>query len=613
MAAEQDKDAEIVKIKADLSTKGKGKASKYMTHNGILYYVSDVHNDPVMRLYVPAQFRASLMVSYHDRNGHFGVDKCYHTLARSYFWPNMFHDLWEYVGKCTQCCQRNLRKVKPPLRETDIPPYAGAKFSLDLAGPFPVTLSGNKYVVSFVDWLSGWIEAFPVPDKTADSVVFLLQTEIIPRFSCPLVLVTDNGTENLNKAMRETLESLRIHHIKTSVYHPQSNAKVERSHRTMNDILSKLMTDDKKCKSWDLHLPQALGAMRFSYNESTGQSPFSLLYGRDAVLPIDNLLQPRRKYYGEESHQILLEAQHEAFVRAHRRLKKQKKRQNTLADKGAVEINFKVGDPVFLRNHAKTCKLSPSWEPYYRIIEKVSPLTYRLKNQLTGQVVKSHAEHLVLAKTEWEYKESKDTNQRTRFRRVVSESDEGSCNETSDDQQCLDPERGLATWMGNDTQVTPAGSDCESERLTKTPEDSDLDEPKEYLEEEPPEPGEIEPQEGPERVEKGLNEQMADSEHLSMADAERPLNSKDEDIAEDRREEDMDLIRPLKREREGSSSEEDIPLAELSKRMRMREDIQREIEEAWSSEDDVPLADLRRAERQRELDEIRTILKIIEG
>ena len=45
----------------------------------------------------------------------------------------------------------------------------------------------------------------------------------------------------------------------------------------------------------------------------------------------------------------------------------------------------------------------------------------------------------------------------------------------------------------------------------------------------------------------------------------------------------------------------------------MREDIQKEIEEAWSSEDDVPLADLRRAERQRELDEIRTILKIIEG
>ena len=131
------------------------------------------------------------------------------------------------------------------------------------------------------------------------------------------------------------------------------------------------------------------------------------MYGRDAVLPIDNLLQPRRKYYGEESHQILLEAQHEAFVRAHRRMKKQKKRQNKLADRGAVEINFKVGDPVFLRNHTKTCKLSPSWEPYYRIIEKVSPLTYRLKNQLTGQVVKSHAEHLVLARTEWEFKKNK--------------------------------------------------------------------------------------------------------------------------------------------------------------------------------------------------------------
>merc|ERR1711895_385507 len=121
-------------------------------------------------------------------------------------------------------------------------------------------------------------------------------------------------------------------------------------------------------------------------------------------------------------------------------MKKQKKRQNKLADRGAVEINFKVGDPVFLRNHTKTCKLSPSWEPYYRIIEKVSPLTYRLKNQLTGQVVKSHAEHLVLARTEWEFKKSEDVNHRTRFRRVVSDWDEESGNEDSDDQQYLDPE-----------------------------------------------------------------------------------------------------------------------------------------------------------------------------
>ena len=181
-----------------------------------------------------------------------------------------------------------------------------------------------------------------------------------------------------------------------------------------------------------------------------------------------------------------------------------------------------------------------------------------------------------------------------------------------------DPERDLPTWFRDDSQVTPAGSDCENEGRTAPQEDSGGEEPQEYLERErqaywdrepheyfqgePQDSLEREPQEGTERVEKGSEEQMTASE---------PSNS--ERIVEERSEEGMDLIRPLKRWREGSSSEDDIPLAELSKRLKMREDTQREIEEAWSSEDDVPLAELRRADRQRELDEIRAILKIIEG
>ena len=96
---------------------------------------------------------------------------------------------------------KDLKKVRLPLKETEILPYAFAKVSLDLAGPFPITMSGNRYIISFVDWLSGWVEAFPVADKTADTVVFLLQNEIFPRFGCPLVLVTDNVGENVNKTM----------------------------------------------------------------------------------------------------------------------------------------------------------------------------------------------------------------------------------------------------------------------------------------------------------------------------------------------------------------------------------------------------------------------------
>ena len=62
-------------------------------------------------------------------------------------------------------------------------------------------MSGNKYIIAFVDWFSGWPEAFAVPDKTAVTVAHLLIEEIFPGFGCPLQIVTDNGSENVNKVV----------------------------------------------------------------------------------------------------------------------------------------------------------------------------------------------------------------------------------------------------------------------------------------------------------------------------------------------------------------------------------------------------------------------------
>ena len=110
---------------------------------------------------------------------------------------------------------------------------------LDVSGPYPTTLSGSKYIIIFVDWYSGWPEAFAVPDKSAGTVVHLVLGEIIPRNSTPLQIVIDNGTENINKVMKYTLEQMNISHVTTSYCCPQANSKVERFHRTLHDVMSK--------------------------------------------------------------------------------------------------------------------------------------------------------------------------------------------------------------------------------------------------------------------------------------------------------------------------------------------------------------------------------------
>ena len=90
--------------------------------------------------------------------------------VKSIFWPNLFKEINKYVSQCTICQTRSLQKISPSLQKTDVPPYPMAKLSLDLSGPYPTGLSGNKYIIAFVDLYSGWPEAFAVPDKTADTV-----------------------------------------------------------------------------------------------------------------------------------------------------------------------------------------------------------------------------------------------------------------------------------------------------------------------------------------------------------------------------------------------------------------------------------------------------------
>ena len=101
----------------------------------------------------------------------------------------------------------------------------------------------------------------------------IILNEIFPRYGALEQLVMDNCSENVNKVMREMLGELNIQHI-TPSYNPQSNAKVERFHKTLADVLAKLAGLNRE--NWDLLLTQALAAVKFLVNETTKFSPYYL-------------------------------------------------------------------------------------------------------------------------------------------------------------------------------------------------------------------------------------------------------------------------------------------------------------------------------------------------
>ena len=88
-------------------------------------------------------------------------------------------------------------------------------------------------------------------------------------------------------------------------------------------------------------------------------------------------------------------------------LNKAKRRQKRYADKNSQYTAFQVGDPVYLKQQHKS-KLQGRWYPYYRIIEKTTPVSFHLKNQLDSTMTKAFGEHLQLAQLDyWEIPKDK--------------------------------------------------------------------------------------------------------------------------------------------------------------------------------------------------------------
>ena len=361
-----------------------GKAPKYVIYEDILYYLSGADDEPRMRMFVQKALRTEILEQCHEKMGHMGIDKTHELIGRRYYWPKLYAEVTAYVGSCRVCQTQSRRQKLAPLMETDLPNFPFEKVSMDISGPYGETPRGNQYIVSFVDWLTNWPEAYAIPDKKAQTVSELILTKIFPRYGSPVQLVTDNGPENVNRIMKEALECLSVNHVTTSPYPPQSNAKVERFHKTLADILSKLVRDNEE--NWDLFLTQALAAVRFCENETSKFSPYYMIFGRDVVLPVDNLLKPRRKYMGEDHHKLIIERQHKTSAQARRRIARAQKRRNERINKEREEVSLGLGDPVYYKVNLRKGKLSPRWEPCYRIVEQRGPATFLILDQVSGKV-----------------------------------------------------------------------------------------------------------------------------------------------------------------------------------------------------------------------------------
>jgi hypothetical protein len=160
------------------------------------------------------------------------------------------------------------------------------KWGIDYIGQIsPASSRRNEYIIIATEYLMKWAEAKAVKKADAKQTAIFLYENIISRFGCPKILISDRGSHFLNPVIREMTQLFQINHRKTTPYHPQTNGQTKRVNQTLIRILRKIVTESKR--DWDIKLTAALWAYRTTYKVTTRATPFSLMYGMEAILPIE--------------------------------------------------------------------------------------------------------------------------------------------------------------------------------------------------------------------------------------------------------------------------------------------------------------------------------------
>jgi len=181
---------------------------------------------------------------------HTGTKRTVDLISLSYWWPSMRKSVEEYIRKCDSCQGRKEeREFVASLGKTEEPSSPFEVTSMDIAGPYLVTPRKNKYLLTFIYHFSKWVEAYPIPDVTAETCSRVYSSQILTRHGTGSTLITDQGRSFMSAFFKETCKILGIRKVNTSSYHPSSNGIVERWHRNLHSGLSHFI--DAANTNWD--------------------------------------------------------------------------------------------------------------------------------------------------------------------------------------------------------------------------------------------------------------------------------------------------------------------------------------------------------------------------
>ena len=265
------------------------------------------------------------------------------------------------------------------------------RVAIDIVGPLNRTKRGHKFILVICDYATKYPEAIPLKSIDSESVANAL-IDTFSRVGFPNELLSDQGTNFMSSLMDQLCRLLQIRKLNTTPYHPQANGLVENFNGTLKKMLKCYAKDEPE--EWDRHIPFVLFAYRESPHESTGYSPFELLYGRKVRGPLQLIKESWEEPFTDENQEstvsFILETRdrlkkmHEVAVEIETN---QKKKQKRYFDQKSKVRELELDQKVLILLPSTANKLLAEWKGPYKVIEKVSPVDYKVQiNKKTEKV-----------------------------------------------------------------------------------------------------------------------------------------------------------------------------------------------------------------------------------
>ncbi|GKU96467.1 hypothetical protein SLEP1_g9699 [Rubroshorea leprosula] len=365
------------------------KASRYTLVDGVLYKRS--FSLPLLQCLNPYEAEYALREVHEGVCGsHIGARTLAHKVLRQgYYWPNMYKDATLFVQRCLKC-QFFAHLTHQPAEEltTLVAPWPFAQWGLDLLGPFIKGVGGVTHLIVGVDYFTKWVEARPLSSLTSKKVEDFVFSSIICRYGILNQIVADNGTQFNCTSFRDFCSSYGIKLQFTSVYHPESNGMVESVNKCILEGIKPRLEQHKA--KWADEINNVLWAYRTTSRTATGETPYHLAFGTEAVIPVEIGVPSLRVTHFDEGQngQLLresLDLLDDLREEARLRTLVYKQKIANFYNKRVRPRTFKLGDLVLRKAgltgfETRFGKLAPNWEGPYTVAEVPHPGAYILRD-----------------------------------------------------------------------------------------------------------------------------------------------------------------------------------------------------------------------------------------